>query len=262
MRGASFVGEGGYCGTDQFDYRVYGRFDMMNPENPWDPSNFQVGSMAEWNPKIKGTSGGGYIYMNIDSTHFDGDGQKNTVEANGWPQPSSSKSGTYYGGSGGYIHIKTTNIYAKNNVNSNNWIISATGGDGKQDGFGGSGGIIILDGKFSVSYYNYKALGGMAGADVDNESGCGTGAAGTVYFEQQHLLFIGNGNRKTNKKTIVSAKIHANSVYPTENMIEAHLVIRDGANVAIRNNLLASIIFPELEMVGSSSLIFEILNSD
>lgn len=40
MRGASFVGEGGYCGTEQQNYRVYGRFDMNNDENPWDPDNF------------------------------------------------------------------------------------------------------------------------------------------------------------------------------------------------------------------------------
>lgn len=45
-RGASFVGQGGYCGSEAVDYRIYGRFDMSNPANPWDPSNYQVGSMA------------------------------------------------------------------------------------------------------------------------------------------------------------------------------------------------------------------------
>lgn len=35
-RGASFVGQGGYCGTEAVDYRIYGYFDMSNPSNPWD----------------------------------------------------------------------------------------------------------------------------------------------------------------------------------------------------------------------------------
>ena len=46
QRGASFVGEGGYCGTEDLDYRVYGRFDMSNPENPFDPEIYQAGSMS------------------------------------------------------------------------------------------------------------------------------------------------------------------------------------------------------------------------
>lgn len=90
--------------------------------------------------------------MNVDSTHFQGDGKSNTIEANGWPRDSTTKSGTYHGGSGGYIYIKTTNIYGKhNNAESSNWIISASGGDGKENGFGGSGGIIIVDGNFGIS---------------------------------------------------------------------------------------------------------------
>lgn len=153
MRGASFVGQGGYCGTEEnINYRVYGKFDMNNDENPWDPDNFQVGSMADWIRGDKGTAGGGYIYINVDSTHFDGDSDRNTIEANGWPLASSSKRHTYHGGSGGYIYIKTANIYGKhNNADSTSWRISAQGGNGKLDGFGGSGGIIIVDGNFAIT---------------------------------------------------------------------------------------------------------------
>ena len=142
--------------------------------------------------------------MNVDSTHFEGDGKTNTIEAIGWPSPSSTKSGTYHGGSGGYIHIKTQNVYGKeNNPSNQDWRISAFGGSGKQYGFGGSGGIIIVDGKFGISQNNYLAYGGKAGDMVENFSGCGTGAAGTVYYKQIDFLYISNANRKTNKKTYV-----------------------------------------------------------
>ena len=171
----------------------------------------------------------------------------------GWPRESTTKSGTYHGGSGGYIYIKTTNIYGKhNNAESSDWIISASGGDGKENGFGGSGGIIIVDGNFGISQTNYKAFGGRAGVDVENSSGCGTGAAGTIYFKQVDLLYISNDNRITDKKTVVSAKIHPNSVYPTDNMVSKSLWIQDGANVAIRNSNIDSIIFPLLRMEGFS----------
>lgn len=67
-------------------------------------------------PFEKMTSGGGHIYMNIDSIHLEGDGTFLTIEANAWPIPDPNrKQGTYYGGSGGYIHIKTANKIAKRN---------------------------------------------------------------------------------------------------------------------------------------------------
>ena len=212
-RGASFVGQGGYCGTANPDYRIYGRFDMSNPGNVWDDACYQVGSMGQWTPVEKGTSGGAYIYMNVDSIDLEGDGSSTTLEADGWPQAASSKSGTYHGGSGGYIHIKTANVHtAENNkhqhhADKNQWLVSAAGGHGKNAGFGGAGGIIILDGNFEFLKSNYRAFGGTSGDQVtDSSDGCGTGAAGTVFFKQQDLLYVSNGNRKTNKVTQVTAE--------------------------------------------------------
>lgn len=201
--------------------------------------------------------------MNIDSTHFQGDGSTTTVQADGWPQPEASKAGTYQGGSGGYIHIKTSNKHGKvNNDNTETkWLVSASGGDGKVRGFGGAGGIIILDGKFDVLRSNYQAYGGRAGAQADdNGKGCGTGAAGTVFFKQQDALYISNGDRKTDKVTQVAAA-RRSSAYPSEDLVATIVWIEGGANVNIKNSNMPSVLFPQLTMRDASSLVFDFDNT-
>lgn len=54
------------------------------------------------------------------------------------------------GGSGGYIHIITKNLFINNSLNINSRIQS-NGGNGLLNGYGASGGVIILDGAFNFS---------------------------------------------------------------------------------------------------------------
>ena len=42
-RGASYVAQGGYCGTEDVDYRVYGKYDQTPPDEPWN-EYYQIGS--------------------------------------------------------------------------------------------------------------------------------------------------------------------------------------------------------------------------
>lgn len=82
---------------------------------------------------------------------------------------------------------------------------SAHGGNGAKTGFGGAGGTIILDGPFlsyinsTMSVYNAYAYGGLAGQEVTNTAGCGTGSAGTVYLTRHDELIVTNGDRPTNR---------------------------------------------------------------
>ena len=54
------------------------------------------------------------------------------------------------GGSGGYIHIITKNLFINNSVDTSSKI-TAHGGNGLLNGYGASGGVIILDGAFNFS---------------------------------------------------------------------------------------------------------------
>lgn len=122
--------------------------------------------------------------------------------------------------------------------------MTATGGDGVERGYGGSGGIIILDGNFDQLTHNYLAYGGLAGSQAVDSTGCGVGAAGTIFFKHQDLLFVSNHNRKTDKVTVVHAKPRADSAYPNENLVAKTVWIEGGANVNITNSSMSSIMFP------------------
>ena len=54
------------------------------------------------------------------------------------------------GGSGGYIHIITKNLFINNSLDYYSKIES-NGGNGILNGYGASGGVIILDGAFNIS---------------------------------------------------------------------------------------------------------------
>jgi len=87
------------------------------------------------------------------------------------------------GGSGGYIYINTKNENSKNNIISPAAIISATGGHGKNKGFGGAGGVVVFGIQFRGSTISVKVHGGITGKYYLNNKpeGCGNGAAGTIY---------------------------------------------------------------------------------
>lgn len=124
--------------------------------------------MGEAFPSSKATSGGGYIYMNVESIHLTGDGTRAQIQAEGYPADRSEAGASYskFGGSGGYIQIVTKNNYSDNNL-FNNAYISANGGTGRVAGFGGAGGVIILDGKFAYNGKMYaRAYGGLPGDTI------------------------------------------------------------------------------------------------
>ena len=147
----------------------------------------QVGSIGKVGDAE--TAGGGRIIIISDSITIKGEGAK--IQANA--RPTSDYTGIYglQGGSAGYIYISTANNLNSNSL-SNNFSIEAIGGFGYVDNFGGSGGVIVLDGNFT--YPNIVANGGNA----EREDGCG--AAGTIYYKNQDLLIIDNNEFNTNQK--------------------------------------------------------------
>lgn len=74
------------------------------------------------------------------------------------------------------------------------------------------------------------------------------------------MLYISNGNRKTDKVTQVAAA-QRSSAYPAEYLIAKAVWIEGGANVNIKNSNMVSILFPQLTMRGASSLVFDFDNT-
>mmetsp|Transcript_41110 Transcript_41110/g.62471 ORF Transcript_41110/g.62471 Transcript_41110/m.62471 type:complete len:179 (+) Transcript_41110:424-960(+) len=177
---------------------------LPNPTNLYDmKDNTLIGSVGESSPLDTSTQGGGHIQIKVDSVSLRGGGVP--LEANGLPIATKSDPDNLNGGSGGYIYIKTTNQFGNNTFDDST--IQALGGFGKNRGYGGSGGVIVLDGDFNREdvLKNFDVYGGKAGPDYDTARplGCGNGASGTVYHIQNDLLLLDN-NRKTTTKSTVS----------------------------------------------------------
>lgn len=75
------------------------------------------------------------------------------------------------------------------------------GGLGRNSGYGGSGGIIIFEGdQMDDHYYRLKdicrANGGKPGIDITDaqDKACGTGGAGSIYFNDHGYVDIDNKN--------------------------------------------------------------------
>lgn len=85
------------------------------------------------------------------------------------------------GGSGGYIYVKTTNSLGENDL-GDKFRVEAQGGHGTLSHYGGSGGVIIFDGGFSVRTQQVTAAGGSSVKSDINQDGCGNGAAGTLFY--------------------------------------------------------------------------------
>lgn len=101
------------------------------------------------------SSGGGRIVITADSLFLNG--STSQIQANARPYSRNSTANSLSGGSGGYIYIQTSNRFAPNLVNST---VEAKGGSGNGNGFGGSGGIIVFDGNFSLDMNLINAAGG------------------------------------------------------------------------------------------------------
>lgn len=96
------------------------------------------------------TAGGGRIVLLLDSIKVTAWGAP--IQANAKPFDTVAMSSTYQltGGSGGYIYIETVNKYLENEL-GDKFRIEAKGGTGTNGSYGGSGGVLIFDGGFTLS---------------------------------------------------------------------------------------------------------------
>ena len=136
-QGASYIGQGGYCGK-AFEDLTYGKFDgLPNTKNIYDLKGWtQIGSRGMSKPYDIDTMGGGRVHINVDSVNLlDQAGVQ--ISANGLPLEKSDEKDDLNGGTGGYIYIKTSEKYQKNKDEGQ---IQAVGGFGKNQGLGGAGG--------------------------------------------------------------------------------------------------------------------------
>lgn len=153
------------------------------------------------------------------------------------------------GGSGGYIYIQTLNRFAQNFVNST---VEAKGGFGNGNGLGGSGGIIVFDGNFSIDSKLTNTAGGLGFNSSSFSNGCSNGAAGTVYSVTQRNLFVSNQGRHTSQKTsLVPIYNNNTSTFPT--MLGKNVTIQDNAQVILQG---AShwVYFDNFKLSGNASI--------
>jgi hypothetical protein len=127
------------------------------------------------------TSGGGRIVIIAESVVFNGFSAP--LSANGMPYLTLDQSPYQeVGGSGGYIYVNTTNKFLPNLL-SKDISIESKGGFGTS---GGSGGVIVLEGLFFLDDSQVIAVGGSSTNKSQIASGCGDGAAGTVYTKSNN----------------------------------------------------------------------------
>ena len=151
-QGASYIGQGGSCESTYKDF-LYGEFDALpSTTNIYNTKlNKLTGSIGKSFPTPdRSTGGGGHIHIDVDSvklysTYYDDNATNTQIQANGLPLQSKEDSDDLNGGSGGYIYINTRT------KNARNWIsglasINAIGGFGKNKGYGGSGGVVVMAG--------------------------------------------------------------------------------------------------------------------
>jgi hypothetical protein len=76
-RGASYIGQGGSCGTPYLA-NTYGKHNMMpTPGNLNDMQNNQLlGSIGESSPLDPTTAGAGFVYLNLNSLQLNGTGSQ------------------------------------------------------------------------------------------------------------------------------------------------------------------------------------------
>lgn len=117
------------------------------------------------------------------------------IQANGFPLKDKEDDDDLNGGSGGYIYINTKT------KRSRNWVsglasINAIGGYGKNKGYGGAGGIIVMAG--TMNTLRVYTQGGEGGSHHEGKI-CANGSPGTLHWEQDDYLYIDNGGIITDK---------------------------------------------------------------
>ena len=122
------------------------------------------------------------------------------------------------------------NVFGQNFIGSN-VTIEAKGGYGRNEYYGGSGGVIIFDGKMQVSSAQVTTAGGQAINSALNTNGCGNGAAGTLFYRSQSILVIDNEGLPTVKRTVLTANAPVAQNNPSK--IADSVMIFGGAQVWI-----------------------------
>lgn len=135
-------------------------------------------------------------------------GNDASIQANAAPMFNTPKEDLPHrvgGGSGGYIYIQTLNQLSENHFGKH-FVVQADGGYGIGERYGGSGGLIVLDG-LELPHRQVSTSGGLAIGSILDESGngCGTGASGAVYFKNSSRLLLDNKDKRTDKFTILNA---------------------------------------------------------
>lgn len=134
--------------------------------------------------------------------------------------------------------------------------IEAMGGFGKNDGHGGSGGIMYFDGTNALGQNSIHINGGL-GDKGWNMDRFGTNAAsGTCYWTVLDALLIDNSYHHTDKKTRVHVIKRKTSTkgkgyaYLTENIVANDLFFRRYANVSMEGTKMTDMVIPTMQMLG------------
>lgn len=105
------------------------------------------------------TAGGGRIVIMVDSMNLNGTGKP--LKSMGTPLNDGKLYGyPLQGGTGGYIYVSTFNRVSLNNTISPDVMITADGGFGYLNYFGGNGGVIVFDGNFTFPESQVSTIGG------------------------------------------------------------------------------------------------------
>lgn len=79
-------------------------------------------------------------------------GEKGAIEANAMPLKETAAISPYslVGGSGGYIYLSSRNVFNQNTI-APTFSLEAQGGYGANGNYGGSGGVVVLDGNIGIT---------------------------------------------------------------------------------------------------------------
>jgi len=164
--------------------------------------DFMLGSRGMLHDKKGQTNGGGIINLEVDSYYFLGRGKQ--ISANGYPlwNHRDIKEPNIMGGTGGYVFIKTSEAGDDNKFDTYAKI-ECMGGNGKNNGHGGSGGIVFFDGTNSLGLNNIRINGGLGDNGWRIERFGTNAASGTAHWTALDALLIDNAYHRSDKKTAV-----------------------------------------------------------
>ena len=138
--------------------------------------------------------------------------------------------------------------------------VEVIGGYGKNNGFGGSGGIVYFDGTFRLGLRTTFVYGGLGGNDYkDSEvEGCANGASGTAYWVVYDVLMANNKDHPSNKVTNVGVTLNRNKEeYPKHYMVANDLLIGHKAILNVKGYDIQDLATPIVDMIGDATIKFD-----